>query len=695
MFAEKRSITKAQGYDTGNYLLILFIALLAYLPLSSFYFGMKNDAFSDNFPDKFFISEAIHNGASPLWNPYMNFGFPVYADMGVAFWNPITWLFAAIGYNAYTLTLEVLLYIFIAGICTYRLGKYLKLPDNVSVCMACMYMCSGFFTGSLQYINFLTAAAFLPAVLQGILRLIEIPSASGSFLLSLAAYMVLASGHPAIPVAGLYCFLPLIFILLWRKNYSAKEKWQVIKYMLFAGCILLMLYLPAIYSYISIFPFYSRSYAGQDASMLYLGFGFSSWLSFILPFFTSGTYHFFTDDVAMRNIYTGIVPFILLITSFRFRNKYSYGLMAMAFISLILSFGGTFKYHLFSHLPMLSFIRTNGEFRVYAVLSFCVTAGFSLHALTGADNILFSETKKITRLFFIFFAASLSAVCILLYKNISGEFALLSQDGSAVQKIKLFLGSSPYLMLVCNLVLVIITAYTAWMFLRKNKKQYSIPLIITDLVVNSIICLPVTGVGQVTLHDIQQVYNTSPEGFPVPPFIPVNKIDTLDAKTTGLTGDITYYNKKIGTARLTDYPSCFTGTVDYFSSSLPDTISSKPWLFLKKTLPGSNSIAVNAFSPAHISITAQADADDSLVLLQNYYKHWKVFVNKNEAPITKAYLTFMSAAIHAGSNEIEFVYEDKWLTVLVIISAASLIFFTGLYFLKWHRAIDILPKPNQ
>ena len=67
------------------YLWLLAILLLAYLPLSTCYFGMKNDAFSDNFPNKYFLSEALHSGMLPLWNPYMNFGFPVYADVGFAF----------------------------------------------------------------------------------------------------------------------------------------------------------------------------------------------------------------------------------------------------------------------------------------------------------------------------------------------------------------------------------------------------------------------------------------------------------------------------------------------------------------------------------------------------------------------------------------------------------------------------------
>jgi hypothetical protein len=72
-------------YQLKPYLLLLLILLIAYLPLTTFYFGMKNDAFSDNCLNNFFLSESLHAGMMPLWNPCMNFGFPVYADPGFAF----------------------------------------------------------------------------------------------------------------------------------------------------------------------------------------------------------------------------------------------------------------------------------------------------------------------------------------------------------------------------------------------------------------------------------------------------------------------------------------------------------------------------------------------------------------------------------------------------------------------------------
>src|ERR1700748_2700273 len=107
--------SRITGKDWRNYGLLGLFLLLAYLPLSSFLFALKNDALINNFPNKYFFSAALHAGHLPIWNPYMNFGLPLYADPGFAFWNPITWLFGLIGYNIHWLTVEVLVYIWLGG----------------------------------------------------------------------------------------------------------------------------------------------------------------------------------------------------------------------------------------------------------------------------------------------------------------------------------------------------------------------------------------------------------------------------------------------------------------------------------------------------------------------------------------------------------------------------------------------------
>src|SRR5690606_11210155 len=112
------------------FILFLFVTLV-YFPIVFQFFALKNDALTDNFPQKFFFSKLLRSGIFPLWNPFINHGIPLYADPGFAYWQPITWLFGLMGYSVGSLAVESVLYIFIGGCTCYHLGKALRLNNNV------------------------------------------------------------------------------------------------------------------------------------------------------------------------------------------------------------------------------------------------------------------------------------------------------------------------------------------------------------------------------------------------------------------------------------------------------------------------------------------------------------------------------------------------------------------------------------
>lgn len=667
-------------------LFLLAILIVSYLPLSSFHFGMKNDAFSDNFPNKYFLSEAIHSGMNPLWNPYINFGFPLYADMGFAFWNPITWIFAIAGYNVYTLTIEVLLYLFIAGITMFYFSDYLKFSSKISLALASMYMCSGFFAGSIQYINFITAAAFLPAALQCLLQLFNKPSVKNAFLLSVAWYMILAGGHPALPIGFAYFNIVFVAFFFFTNRTHCSNPAFIARYLFLAVFMLLLFYLPAIYSYINVFPFYARNHPVMPAAMKNTGFSFSSFTSFLLPFFTAIAKNIFSADVAMRNIYFSISGFILMLISLRHRNSFTPALLAGIVLSILLATRGQFEFDIFKNLPLLAYIQTNGEFRVFGLLCFIILAGFGLDKLLKQDAKTLLNYTGLLKLFGLLSLLLFVGVFIFFFSQINSEFDAVKSSGLLTEKIKTFLQNATIIFLLISIFITGTICWISFWLIRRKKYFLIIPLIILDLIINTILYLPVTGVGQITLPAIQSVYNLYPAGLPIPPFIKINDIDTVDAVTKGLTGDPSYYNKKIGTRYLTDYPSSFSSTEDYFNNDLNKIISDKSYLFTKSSLWSSENrgvISVKQFEPCHWSISVQSLKEDSLVLLQNYYKYWKVFNNKKEIPLAKSCISFMAVPLHKGQNNIEFVYQDNGLFYCLAISFVSCIICLILYFRKW------------
>ncbi len=668
----------AKFYFLKPYLLLLLILLVAYLPLSSFYFGMKNDAFSDNFPDKYFLSEALHSGMLPLWNPYMNFGFPIYADMGFAFWNPITWLFAFVGYNAYSLTVEVLLYIYLAGLCMLRLAKSLKLSDNVSLVIAAMYMCSGFFTGCLQYINFLTSAAFLPLLLMAYLRLLKNPSLRNSVFLALSGYMVFAGGHPAIPVGVVYFLMPFSLLLFTLNKEYVHGFSKNIKFLGIAGLLFILLAIPAIYSYGSILDNYSIYSGQQNLPLADSGFNPLSYFSFFLPLVNLVKQGIFSNDIAMRNAYLSIAAIAAILISIKFRNRLSIVFFITGMLMLILSAGGNFKQNLYTKLPLLDYVRTSGEYRIFTILCFCLSAGFGLHIVCTKENALKLFINLLTYLKFIL-VALIIVVPIFYFKDFGSFFnTALSASPDPVSAIKYFYDAAPLqLLLFLNAFIAVALVWFIIFFLKRKNYTLFFLLIVADVIINAFLYLPATGIGQVTLPVINNIYNSNPKGVNIPELVAVNSIDTFDAKQTGLVGDASYYNKKIGTLKLTDYPSFLKSTETYFNSTAKDTVSQMPYVFLKSSVGNhtiNSSVSVKEFRPTSIKINVSVQKLDTIVLLQNNYIFWKAFVNGKQKPVITIYSTFMGVALESGTNEIEFCYEDSVLTICFIISLVTLLF---------------------
>src|SRR4051812_12743581 len=78
------------------YLLICFIACVAYWPLTFHIFSLKNDALTYFLPYRYHVSEAVHHGYFPFWSPYIYTGLPLHADIQSGAWNPVVLLLSLV-----------------------------------------------------------------------------------------------------------------------------------------------------------------------------------------------------------------------------------------------------------------------------------------------------------------------------------------------------------------------------------------------------------------------------------------------------------------------------------------------------------------------------------------------------------------------------------------------------------------------
>jgi hypothetical protein len=651
---------------TGYLLLGLFL-YVAYLPLSSCWFAVKNDALTVNFPPKYFFSAALRSGHWPIWDPYINFGLPLYADPGFAFWQPLTWLFGAIGYTVHTLALEILVYIWLGGIFMYRLGLYLGHSRQTAFLLGLMYMCCGFFIGNLSHTNFLTSAAFLPLVTKCFLQLQTAFSPRRLFFCAISLYLLIAGGHPAIPIATIYFLAALLTGLAFssRTGFIRRSLAGAGRTNLLLLLAVLGLTAPILLSWWEIWPWFSRSAPVHQSLQQGLGFNPPSYSSFFFPFATTFPSAFFGSDPSMRNGYFSFIGLALFIMALLGKkNRIQKVFLFSGAVMLLLSLGGHIKEALYSHLPLLQYIRINGEYRVFTLLSFLIVLSWPLNSLLAAERPPLRFHRIIT---------ALAILCLL---TVAGSLIFLqpfrfpsSAPGLTMvrttsapgltNQIKLVLDTLPatYRLGINAVILLLLLA--AWFLLRnKVSPRRLLPgLIMADLVLFCWLCLPITGVQRASPADIDRYFSSVPPGIPLPSLSPLSANRWPGGPTERIIGSWSYYSKQPGTPSPGNYPTLFLNTAAYFQSHWPDSLAHKPFLFMLHTnaLP-----SITGFSPTQIAgDVSTTTANDTLVLLQNDFPGWETLLDGRPCPHYRKYFSFIGIALSPGTHHFLYRFEDR------------------------------------
>lgn len=627
---------------------IFLVCLVAYLPLSSFLFALKNDALVYNLPPKHFFSEALQHRHLPIWNPYLNFGYPIYADPGFAWWQPITWLFGIIGYNAYTLNIELLFYIYIAGLGMYWLCRKLDLQKHTALAIGCMFMCSGFFIGNLQHINFLTCAAFLPWVTAFWILYQKDDSKKHLLGFCISTYFLCTGGHPAIPVATALFFLIITLISFFFIQDKKSYKPFFITQLKLLFCVTVVL-LPLIISYYCIFPFYVRSESVDQAANLNTGFTIQSYISFLFPFATIKNYDWFATDVSMRNAYfsiPGFIFFILFLVKNKKTNLQNTFLIA-GFVMLLMSAGGALKELIYQNLPGFSYIKTNGEYRIFAIFSLLICSSHGIEKFLNKDKIVIRQFNKIALLLLII-AIAICILIIIIYRN-----ELLSvisiNSGININTAKLIIDNISFVQSIFISLLLFIFLTTLYLFSIKSDEYVKIfiSVLLLDIVISSWMLLPITGVGTASVAEVQNIIKKAPKGFPLPMQIGTKKQINLNVRERELIKDWAWYNKRVELHEV-DYPSRLKSNFNFFNSSDTNILSEKSFAFFKNQ--NGNALHHIYFSPASSIFKLNIQNKDTIIILQNYLKGWEAKKNHHSSPVIKLLTTFIAIPVDKGDT---------------------------------------------
>lgn len=671
--------TKTNWGTSKTLIFFAAVVFLAFLPVSSFLFFLKNDAFTGYFPPKFFMSESLADGHLPLWNPYINFGFPQYGDMSGGYWSPVTWLIAStVGYNAYTFTIEVFFYIFLSGVGMYKLTGYWNLEKKVRLIAGIAFMCCGYHTGHLQHFNWLSGSAFLPWCFWSYLLLVKAPSLKIILLNVLLFYLLLSSAHPGIIIGATYFF---IAIACYRFFSQTKQtgNFSFIKKIVWphTGFIALLVLVAAgmIAGYADIIPHFVRGEKNSFATGPTDSTSLQSWISVLFPLSTVKNDHWFLSDLSLRNSYFSLALLtFFFISLFSKKTGWQKFLTGTGVFFFLLSTGGIFQSFASKVLPLLGYVRLNGEFRIFAILCFILIAAIEL------DKYFKQEQKFAGLVKWIFYVIEWVIIGSLIwstYHIISTKESFLynisamPRQGSIVHSIKFFIDNlSFYDCLWIQGCIQLLVSRFIKRSLESNNRSLLLKIIAADMIIAALLVVPFTGAGKATLKKVNEILAKSPKGIPIPPLQPINSNDTIPFYQNEMIGSWSMYSKQIGNTNEVPYPIQLKNMKEFFKDVYKQNdlqYFNKAFLFIKDGAD-SGGIKILSFSPNKIHLKATSPQEGQLVLQQNNYPYWECTVNGRKQTIATDGVNFMSVPLQKGNNDIIFLFRPAGIKKAMLIS---------------------------
>lgn len=615
------------------------------------------------------MSESIHAGYLPIWNPYINYGLPQYGDMSSGFWSPITWLIAStVGYNSYSFTIEESCYIFLAGLGMYLLTSYWGLKNRIRLIAGVAYMCCGYMVGHLQHFNWISGAAFLPWCLFTYLHALKKINLSNLLKVALSFSLFFSSAHPGLIIGAIY-FFALIFIshLIDKIPANGNTPKIIATLVLRQAWVLLVITIficGPIIGYLELLPHISRA-DKLSVDAIAEPANLKTWLSLILPLSTTKNDSFFATDISMRNSYFGLLFLLAFITGLAAKKtKWQYLFLLTGFFFSFLSIGGIFKTISFNYLPLIGYVRLTGEFRIFTLLSFILFSAIQLNK-TGMED----AWKKLrpTLYFLLVVLAALMSLSLyqITFQHQSIFFENVISSSNWRENLKwmiehLTIFDTILLQGTLQVLFLLILVYA----FKKCASQLIFFIALIELMFATLFNIPFTGVGKASLREVQQIFNNSPGGIPIPPLQATVANDTLPWQQAKMVGDWSFYNKQLGVTHQVLYPIRLKTTDSFFSNMHVDAVNRKEYVFVANDSSVRN-MRVTQFTPNSITINMNADTLTSLVYKQNYYPYWISIVNNTSTSIQKAEQTFLSVNLKSGQQIVTFQFINKKIVTLI------------------------------
>lgn len=686
-----------------GFLILLFAVIAAFWQLVFLQNGMKWDFVDAFLPSRYFFSESVLNNQFPLWNPYLLYGTPIYADL-VSVFNPEFWIISNMfGYSNITLQFVFLAYVFLAGLSFFYFLKHFNADVRLSVGLSVAYMLSGFTIGNSQHVAFVCGYALVPFLIACYYQFVREINKTSFVRLSIVLFLMIYCSYPALTIISGY-FLLCIFIWYLVKNRADKIYLKKSLGYHFALLIVVILFsLTLILAYFQISPFLTR-FNGLPIELAQKHpFSIKALLSFLVPMAAGNDPQYFKTDVSFSNGYWGIISLVLFLFVLTKKGvqKESYLILFFGLFALLASFGDQLfmRELLYKYAPLMDRFQYPGMFRAFAIFGFLAFTGINFKYF----DFSFRDRKRI-----MLISVSVIAVLLILIIQANSQIESFAYFKSVLKFSEEISSSTRFDNIVFQGIIQILFLSALILITWKIKpvKHFSAALLflfIADGIISTQLSAHYTVLSNHDPLAFQQFLKSSPKGFPIPELNPMEENADRNAAN-----EFTWMNNNVFPKKVTfdGLVSFKTDGYRYLSDNHPDlleAIKKEAVVYFSDDVRQENSVAnfksntvfvqssdfekltgktlrsgiqdkleINSFSPTKIEITTDLEYPQLIVYQQNYYAGWKVFVDETEQDLIKSNFTHMSVLVPAGEHTVRFEYSN--LGIILMFCFTSLIF---------------------
>ena len=661
----------------ASFSLILFIISL--YPILSLNYTMKWDNVDQFYPYRDFISTQLHEFKFPLWNPYINYGYPFYTDPQSAVFYPITLFFCALlSYSVGTLNIEWLFHIIIAFIGLYLFLISRKVKVDVSVFTAILFCCCGVFVSNAQHLTWIISISWLPWIFYFYYKCWNCKNIWSPIGMAIVCFFALTGGYPVFLIIIFYLlfihFIITNFVFIIKGNFKTCAR--VFIYFILSSFIFLILTAPYIYSWLSIMPYISRGSSLSYEAASVNPFSFQAFITLIYPLSSAADFGFFKTDLSMNNGFIGtfVISFALL-SSLKILKVKSYQWLFTAIVFLLISVGNNLPVHkfLYEYIPGFNMFRHPSIFRVFFMF-------FSI--IFFAENYDKLSIKNFTILIGFTFLINLSTCVILIAKQVVLPFSILNVYKS------FYVDGFIFHRILINAILTATVSVISYFLLSKLKFQETkllfLLFILVEMVVVFRVLTPISILSDQKIIKFNRALNDLKSNNVQYDSIPIGKITSIgDGSLNPM-----WYNTSMLTHRVAfdGFNSFYLNSLDSLNNSVYRPFSMKTRLF-ETIFPNEQSSAVQIFSdsisrsqlhvqtikPGYSKVIVETKEPVYLQFQQAFHKGWKAKVNNSDAKILRLNHHLMTVKLNSGYSEIEFSYEDLLVKILTTISLSVLV----------------------